>query len=140
MPKSMVWMAGALLLVATAAQAQTRTEHTMPAVPAQTAPAHIVVASALPNPLANGLAVVPYRIDGVKILPAYGPAALAVVPRVGHLHVTVDGGPWHWVDASGEPIVIQGLAPGPHAVRIDLADANHRILDSGTSQFTIPTR
>jgi hypothetical protein len=139
-PKLLAWTASTLLLCVSAAPAQDQTKHTMPAIPVQTVLAHIVVAAALPNPLANGLVVLPYRVEGVKILPAYGPAAEAVVPRIGHLHVTVDDGPWHWVDASGEPIVIQGLAPGPHAIRIDLANANHQVLDSGTSQFVIPQR
>lgn len=138
MRRSLTW-AGVLLLCAVAARAQEPTqEHKMPAVPAQAAQAHVTVAPALPDFLARGVAAVPYRVDGVKILPVYGPAGLAVMPRVGHLHVTVDNAPWHWVDASGEPIVIQGLPPGPHTIRIDLADANHQVLDSGTSQFVIP--
>jgi hypothetical protein len=73
----------------------------------------------LPEALARGLVVIRYRTDNVRILPVFGPAALDVTPRVGHLHVTVDEAPWHWADASGVPLIIQGAArraaqgPGP---------------------------
>jgi hypothetical protein len=30
---------------------------------------------------------------------------------------------------SGNPIILQGLSPGPHIVHITLVDANHRPLD-----------
>jgi hypothetical protein len=39
-------------------------------------------------------------------MPVYGEAALGILPRVGHLHITLDDLPWHWLDASGEPISI----------------------------------
>ena len=32
----------------------------------------------------------------------FGPNALDVSPRIGHIHVTVDDAPWRWADASGE--------------------------------------
>jgi len=44
------------------------------------------------------------------------------------------------VDASGEPLIIQGLMPGPHRVLIDLADPTHRVIDSKTVSFAIPDR
>jgi hypothetical protein len=56
--------------------------------------------------------VAPERRELAPLLPVYGPAGLAVVRRVGHLHVTIDDSPWHWVNTSGEPIVIHGLPPG----------------------------
>jgi len=103
-------------------------------------PARIVVAEPLAAALARGLAVVPYRTENVRILPVYGPAALGVVPRVGHVHVTVDDSPWHWVDASGEAIIVQGLAPGAHRILIELADPTHRVIDRGIITFEIPPR
>jgi hypothetical protein len=63
-----------------------------------------------------------------------------VTPRIGHIHVTLDDATWHWVDASGEPLIIQGLTPGPHRVLIDLADPTHRVIDSKTVSFEIPQR
>ena len=66
-------------------------------------PARLIVAPPLPDALARGLAVIQYRADNLRIVPVYGPAALSVTPRIGHIHVTVDDARWHWVDASGEP-------------------------------------
>jgi hypothetical protein len=103
-------------------------------------PARIVVAEPLAAPLARGLAVIPYYTENVRILPVYGAAALGVVPRVGHVHVTVDDSPWHWVDASGEAIVVQGLAPGAHRILLELADPTHRVIDRGLVTFEIPPR
>ena len=70
----------------------------------------------------------------------FGTAALAVVPRVGHLHVTVDDAQWHWVDASGEALIIQGLGPGTHRVLIELADPTHRVIDRDVVTFEIAPR
>ncbi|MGC7098452.1 DUF6130 family protein [Amycolatopsis lurida] len=110
-----------------------------PVVPLPSQPAPALVADApLPEQLAKGLAVIRYRAENLRIVPVYGPAALDVSPRIGHLHVTVDGAPWHWADGSGEPLILQGLPSGPHQVRIDLADPTHMVLDSKTVEFTIP--
>ncbi len=110
------------------------------AAPASQEAPRLFVAPPLPDELARGLAVIPYRADNLRILPVYGHTALDVVPRVGHVHVTVDDAPWHWVDASGEALIIQGLAPGPHRVLIELADPTHRVIDRGTVRFDIPPR
>lgn len=69
----------------------------------------------------------------------YGPAALEISPRVGHIHVTVDDGPFRWVDTSNEPLIINGLPPGPHKVLIQLVNAVHVPLDQAVVEFTIPT-
>src|SRR5439155_23610739 len=47
----------------------------------------------------------------VRIVPVFGPNALDVSPRIGHIHVTVDDAPWRWADASGEPLIIRLTAP-----------------------------
>ena len=73
-------------------------------------------------------------------MPVFGPNALAVSPRVGHLHVTVDDASWVWADASGNPIILMGLLPGPHKVLIQLADANHHILDKALVTFVVPEK
>lgn len=103
-------------------------------------PARIVVAEPLAAELARGLAVVRYSAENVRIVPVYGVAALRVTPRVGHVHVTVDDGPWHWVDASGEAIIVQGLTPGTHRILVELADPTHHVLDRGVVTFEIPPR
>jgi hypothetical protein len=110
------------------------------AAPAAEEPAALIVADALPDALARGLVVIQYRTDNLRIVPVYGPAALNVTPRIGHLHVTVDDSPWHWVDASGEPLIIQGLASGPHRILIELADPTHRVIDRKTVSLEIPPR
>src|SRR4051812_8319069 len=43
-----------------------------------------------PGPLAQGVVVIPYQVENVRILPVAGPAARNLSPRVGHLHITVD--------------------------------------------------
>jgi hypothetical protein len=106
--------------------------------PAMQDPARLIVAPPLTEALARGLAVIQYRADNLRIVPIYGPAALSVVPRIGHIHVTLDEARWHWVDASGEPLIIQGLAPGPHRILLELADPTHRVIDSQTVNFEIP--
>ena len=102
--------------------------------------ARVVVDPPIPDWLAQGRVVIQYRTENLRIVQVFGPAALDVSPRIGHLHVTVDEAPWHWVDASGEPLTIVGLAPGPHSVLIELADANHKILDKNVVEFMIPAR
>ena len=103
-------------------------------------PARIVIDPPLPEPLARGLVVIQYRTENLRIAPVFGLGALDVSPRVGHLHVTVDDAPWHWVDASGEPLIIQGLPPGPHKVLVQLADPTHRVIDHGLVELIIPER
>ena len=73
-------------------------------------------------------------------MPVFGPNALTVSPRVGHIHVTVDDASWVWADASGNPIILMGLSPGPHKVLIELEDANHHTLDKGIVTFVIPEK
>ncbi len=100
----------------------------------------IVVDAPLPGPLAQGLVVIRYRVENLRIVPVFGPNALDVSPRIGHLHVTLDDLPWHWVDASGEPLVIQYLPSGPHKLLIELANANHKVLDRRVITFVIPSK
>jgi len=120
----------------------TRPDFDLPgiAAPAVEAPPRLLVGPPLADALARGLAVIPYRAENLRILPVYGAEALDVKPRLGHLHITVDDAPWHWVDASGEPLIIQHLAPGTHVVLLELADPTHRVIDSATVRFTIAAR
>jgi Family of unknown function (DUF6130) len=113
----------------------------LPAIasPASQEPARLVVGSPLAEALARGLVVIQYHADNLRIIAVFGHAALNVTPRIGHVHVTLDDARWHWVDASGE-LIIQGLAPGPHRVLIELADPTHRVIDSKTVSFEIPAQ
>ena len=101
-------------------------------------PAKIIIDPPLAEPLSHGRVVIQYRTENLHIVPVFGPAALAVSPRVGHIHVTVDDAPWVWADASGEPVILNGLPPGPHKILIQLESANHQLLDQGSVEFTVP--
>jgi hypothetical protein len=103
-------------------------------------PARLIVDSPLPEALARGYVVLRYRAENLRIMPVYGPAARDILPRIGHLHITVDDYPWHWLDSSGEPISINGLRPGPHKVLIELEDPTHKVIDSSIIAFEIPQK
>ena len=101
----------------------------------------IVVDAPLPEPLSRGVALIRYRTEDLQILPVFGPQALDVSPRIGHLHLAVDGAPWVWAETSGGPIIVAGLPAGPHKVEITLVNANHQPLDrSVVVEFVIPGR
>jgi hypothetical protein len=108
-----LWIAG--LIVPTLATAQTAREvrgaaavEPLPNEP----PAKIIIDPPLAEPLSHGRVVIQYRTENLHMV--FGPAALAVSPRIGHIHVTVDDAPWHWADASGVPVIINGLARAAH--------------------------
>ncbi len=102
-------------------------------------PAKIIIDPPLAGPLASrGVAIIQYCAQNLHIAPVFGPNALAVSPRVGHLHVRLDDASWVWADASGNPIILMGLSPGPHKVLLELEDANHHTLDKGTVTFVVP--
>jgi hypothetical protein len=102
------------------------------------APAKLVVDPPLAEPLSHGKVYIQYRAENLRIVPVFGAAAVGVSPRIGHVHITVDDAPWHFVDASGETIIVVGLRPGPHEVQIELADPAHHVIDSVTVKFDIP--
>jgi hypothetical protein len=103
--------------------------------------AKLVVDAPLAGPLASrGVVVIPYCAENMRIVSVFGPGALTVSPRVGHIHVTVDDAPWHWADASGDPLILRGLPPGQHTVLIELVDANHQPVDKGKVTFLVPAK
>jgi hypothetical protein len=104
------------------------------------APAKLIVDPPLPEQLAQGLVFIQYRTENLRVVPVFGKGALDVSPRIGHLHITVDDAPWHFVDASGETVIVVGLPPGPHKVLFELADPTHRVIGSQTISFEIPQR
>ncbi|MBC8015596.1 MAG: hypothetical protein H7X79_07630 [Sporomusaceae bacterium] len=101
-------------------------------------PPKLFVDQPLAGPLSLGRVVIQYRADNVHFVAVYGPGALDVSPRVGHIHVTVDNAPWHWADASGEPLILNGFLPGKHTILIELADPTHKIIDRKAVSFIIP--
>jgi Family of unknown function (DUF6130) len=102
--------------------------------------AKLIVDPPIPEQLALGRVFIQYRTENLRILPVFGKAALEVSPRVGHLHYYVDDQTWPIVDTSGETVVLVGLAPGAHKVRLELADTLHRPIAgaSKTVEFIVP--
>jgi len=134
----------AIALIAISAAAQSVTDkcglaHVIPLTTAEP-PAKIVADPPLPGPLASrGVVVIQYCVQNIHLEPVFGAGATAASPRVGHLHVNLDDAQWVWMDASGNPIILQGLPPGPHKVLLQLNDANHHHLDQVTVSFVVPT-
>jgi hypothetical protein len=142
---TMVAVAGiAFALHAVSASAQTAKDIKGPtplvAIQDEASP-KLVVDPPIPEQLALGRVFIQYRTENLRVLPVFGKGALGVSPRVGHLHYYVDDQSWPVVDTSGETVVLVGLAPGPHKVRLELADPSHRPIPgcSKVVEFTIPT-
>jgi Family of unknown function (DUF6130) len=137
-------LAVAAVWSAPSAEAQTARDILGPAgvVPLaeQQPPAKIIVDPPLAEPLSRGQVFIQYRAENLRIVPVFGPNALDVSPRIGHIHVILDDAPWHWADASGEPLILVGLPAGPHKVQIILANANHQPLDRATVEFVVPEK
>ena len=135
--------AGTVLTATTFAQSAQEVRGRTPFIPiGKEPPAQLIVDPPNPQALAAvGVVLIQYRAENVHIVPAFGPAALSIFPRVGHLHVNVDDLPWHWADASDTGTIdIKDLPPGQHKVVIDLVDGNHQLFpgQSKTVTFTVP--
>jgi Family of unknown function (DUF6130) len=102
------------------------------------APARLIVDPPLAEQLAQGRAFIQYRTENLRVLPVFGEGALDVSPRIGHVHITVDNAPWHFIDISGETVVLVGLMPGSHQVLFELADPTHRVIACEIVKFVIP--
>lgn len=101
-------------------------------------PVKIIVDPPIAESLAKGLVFIQYRTENLRVLPVFGTGALDVSPRIGHVHITVDDAPWHFVDASGETVILVGLQAGPHKALFELADPTHKVITSATVRFTVP--
>jgi len=131
----------ALFVAAAAAQTAKEIKGATPlvAIPNEP-PAKLIVDPPIPEQLAVGRVFIQYRTENLRILPVFGSAALAVSPRVGHLHYYVDGQSWPIVDTSGETVILVGLKPGSHTVKLELADATHRPIPGAAQvvEFSVP--
>ncbi len=131
--------ASTLFAAGVAAQTAREVKGPSPLVAIENEPApKLIVDPPLPEQLARGLVFIQYRTENVRVVPVFGKGALDVSPRIGHLHITVDDAPWHFVDASGETVIVVGLRPGSHKVLFELADPTHRVMTSQTVTFTVP--
>jgi len=138
----MATVAAALATVTNAnAQSHDAGHAAQPTAPTTTSGQPVLqVSGAVSAPLAKGLVVLPFSAEGAQIAAIYGDAATGMTPPPAHLHVKIDGASWHWVHASPDPVVIQGLPAGPHSVELVLADGNHRPLQKKTVSFTIAAK
>ena len=103
----------------------------------------LIVDPPLPDLLDQGVVWIQWRAENVHIVPVFGKGALTASPRVGHLHVRVDGLPWLWADASDiNTIDLAGMPPGPHRIGIELVNANHEVFpgQSKTVAFNVPEK
>ncbi len=136
-------VAGTMLATSTFAQTAKEVRGGSPYVAIENEPApKLIVDPPLPEGLKIGVFWAQYRVDNLHIAQVFGPGALRVSPRVGHLHITVDDLPWWWADASDNNTVdIAGFTPGPHKVTIALVDADHNVFpgQTVTVPFTIPS-
>ena len=96
---------------------------------------HLVIDAPASGETQEGAAIIRFHTEGLTIDPEFGDRAAAQMPALGHLHVTVDDLPLLWVYTSKEPIVLASLKPGPHKVRLDLANPNHKVLESQEVAF-----
>ena len=101
-------------------------------------PPKLIVDPPLAEALAQGRVFIQYRTEHLRVLPVFGHGALDVSPRIGHVHITVDDAKWHFVDTSGETVILVGLEPGPHRVLFELADPTHRVITTQKVSFTVP--
>jgi hypothetical protein len=139
--KDLIAMAACTVLATTVADAQSarniRGPSPLVAIENEQPP-KLIVDPPLDEPLSRGLVFIQYRTENLRVVPIFGTGALDVSPRIGHVHITVDDAPWHFVDASGETIIVVGLKPGPHKVLIELTDPTHHVIDSKTVSFNVP--
>ncbi len=105
-------------------------------------PPKLIVDPPIPEQLALGRVFIQYRTENLRLLPVFGNSALTVSPRIGHLHYYVDGQSWPIVDTSGETVVLVGLPPGAHQLKLELADATHKPIPECNKvvEFIIPPR
>ena len=100
--------------------------------------ARLMLDEPLAGALANGALVLSFHTEHLVMTSLSAPPAAPGAPRAGHLHVALDHSAWQWVKTSSDPIVLFGLAPGPHTLLVDLADVNHKVLESHSVTFTVP--
>lgn len=139
-PFQQLALAAAGLTLCVAAWGQAGSQAAPPAViPVASEPA----ARLIPYPphadaLARGVVIVQFRTENFRVIPVFGANAVDVSPRIGHLHVTVDDWPGTWAHTSPDPLIVVGLKPGEHKIRLELADPSHKILATETVLVTVP--
>lgn len=124
-------MSAALIAAAVGLSSPAHAGNAMMAAP------HLVIDTPAKGETLEGAAIIRFHTENLAIDPEFGGAAAARTPAIGHLHVTVDDLPLLWVYTSKEPIVLAALKPGPHRVKIDLANPEHKVLESQEVSFVM---
>lgn len=92
--------------------------------------------------LQKGYVYVPFRVENMTILPLYaeihGEEVTHLKPKIGHLHVKVDGNQWSWIHAQTDPIYFSTLPSGVHHLSVELADAAHTVIETQTMELVVP--
>jgi Family of unknown function (DUF6130) len=98
----------------------------------------LIVDPPLVEPLKERRVFIQYRTENLRVLPVFGAGALDVSPRIGHVHITVDDAPWHFIDASGETVVVVWPCsrPASDPVRIGGPDPPSDRQSDGTVHYT----
>ncbi len=143
MPPILKYLAAAAVVAAFCASASAQVAQDAvrpPAIlPLNSEPApKLIPYAALPEPLARGVVIVQFRTENFRVMPVFGKPAVDISPRIGHLHVTVDDAHGTWAHTSEDPIIVVGLTPGPHKLRLELADPSHKILATEVVAVTVP--
>jgi hypothetical protein len=132
---------GALLCANVWAQTTHEADRPPTVIPVASEPAPKLIAYAPePEPLARGVVIIPFRTENLRIIPVFGKGALSVSPRVGHLHVSVDDWPGGWAHTNQDPVIVNGLRPGTHQIKLEVADPTHTILTSQTVTVVVPAK
>src|SRR5215217_640395 len=98
-----------LVVLAAACVGRAQARSTFPASPARdstvaTGRPSITIQSPAPDAVVQGVAIIRFQTENVSIESPFLPAEKHQGPfPAGHLHVTVDGAPWHWVHATSDP-------------------------------------
>ncbi|HEX2543620.1 MAG TPA: DUF6130 family protein [Ramlibacter sp.] len=125
---------------ASLAMAAAHAQSTVVDVPDE-APPRLRVLPPLPGPLEKGVAYIPYQLENLRVLPIGGVAAKEISPRVGHLHLQLDGLPWQWADyGNSSTIILIGLPAGEHRLRVEAVDPEGRPYTAETLNFSVPKR
>jgi hypothetical protein len=131
--------AGAAFCVAAFAQGAADVSRPPAILPLESEPApKLIPYPPLAEALARGVVIVQFRTEHFRVLPVFGKSATDISPRIGHLHVTIDDSHGTWAHTSEDPIIVVGLTPGAHKLRLELADPNHKILAGETVSVTVP--
>jgi len=101
-------------------------------------PAKLILDAPLPTPLARGMVLIQFRTENLHVFPVFGPAAVNVSPRIGHLHVRVDDNPWVWVHTSKDDLIINRLSAGPHRSQVELVNANYQVIAEDVVKCEVP--